>query len=323
MTGRAHTPRPTDIVALVAFDGREYPNLAVTREQIGRAPTTPHLLGAALEQWLRRGRRTWVDVRGRQIHGVATARVRSGAPGLRVWEIDALIETGEPSEESARALLEQAAAAAASARVATVLLRTYADHPVLEQAAHAGFEVAWVERAWSGTLADGTSDVHAAAPTYTVRALESIDRLEEFRLHQRSAPLTAREALGMTFEHWLAAQDERVLGRHPIALGAFAGAELRAVARRGDRRPTLLDLCADDAGAACALLSALTAATPGDGAHKPPTIVALVPRYAGAVEQALAWAGCTPGAEYAVLSRRIAQPVRDEARVRVRLATVR
>lgn len=324
MSARAHTPRPTDIVALVTFDGREYPNLAVTREHIGRPPATPHLLGAALEQWLQRGRRTWVDVRGRQIHGVATARLRSGAPGLRVWEIDTLIETGDPSdpdEASAQALLEQAVTAAASASVALVLLRTYAEHAVREQATRAGFDTAWVERAWYGTLPLATDRVSADA-AYTVRPLAPIDRLEEFRLHQRCAPVAARETLGMTFEHWLATQDDRALGRRHIALGAFAGGELRATVRCGDRRPAPLEVRADDAGAACAVLSALPATVARrDDAHT--STVAVVPRYAGAVEQALAHAGFTPAEEYVVLARRIAQVVRDPARVRVRMAAVR
>ena len=69
-----HAPRPTDLVALVSFDGEVYENQAVTREGLGKPPAAPHALTATIQRWLGRGRQVWIDVRGRQIHGIATAR---------------------------------------------------------------------------------------------------------------------------------------------------------------------------------------------------------------------------------------------------------
>src|SRR5688500_3779937 len=57
----AHSVRPTDLVALVTFDGEIYENQAVPREHLVRPSAAPRPLGAAIEQWLGLGRQTWID----------------------------------------------------------------------------------------------------------------------------------------------------------------------------------------------------------------------------------------------------------------------
>ena len=54
----ARPPRPTDLVALVTFDGVVRANQAVTRDRLGKAPGTPRPFSAAVEQWLHLGRQT-------------------------------------------------------------------------------------------------------------------------------------------------------------------------------------------------------------------------------------------------------------------------
>ena len=104
MTARTHAPRPTDLVALVSFDGEVYENQAVTREGLGKPSATPHPLAAAIQQWLGRGRHVWIDVRGRQIHGIATARPLAGHDA---WLVDTLVDAGAPDDHVVSALLAQ------------------------------------------------------------------------------------------------------------------------------------------------------------------------------------------------------------------------
>src|SRR5439155_7028911 len=50
MSQTARTVLPTDLVALVSYDGRVYANEAMTRDRIG-SDDSPHPIGAAFEQW--------------------------------------------------------------------------------------------------------------------------------------------------------------------------------------------------------------------------------------------------------------------------------
>src|SRR5438874_4424162 len=93
----ARPVRPTDLVALVSFDGRVYPNEAHTWDRLGRQPEGPRLLENALEQWLSfaTGRHPWISIQGQTIRGVASARPR----GSRLaWELDCLIVAAEETE---------------------------------------------------------------------------------------------------------------------------------------------------------------------------------------------------------------------------------
>ena len=49
MTSARH-PLPTDIVALISFDGRVYPNEAKPLDRLGLGDDKPHALETALEQ---------------------------------------------------------------------------------------------------------------------------------------------------------------------------------------------------------------------------------------------------------------------------------
>ncbi|MDA0366086.1 MAG: hypothetical protein O2843_09535, partial [Chloroflexi bacterium] len=116
-----HAARPTDLVALVTFDGEVRENRAVTREALGREPEAPRPLSAALEQWLGLGRQTWVTVQGRSVQGIATARDLSAKSA---WIIDTLIDADreDAAGDVLRDLLRQAAVAAERARVTHILL---------------------------------------------------------------------------------------------------------------------------------------------------------------------------------------------------------
>ena len=77
----ARTVRPTDLVALVAYNGRVFPNEAHTLDRIGKE-ASPHPLETALEQWFSfaTGRHTWISVKGATLRGLVSARRRGSRP---------------------------------------------------------------------------------------------------------------------------------------------------------------------------------------------------------------------------------------------------
>ena len=100
----ARKPLPTDLVALVSFDGRVHPNEAKPLDRLG-LDERAHPLETALEQWFSFGTRkhTWVSVRGATIRGLISARERVKKSA---WEVDALIDVDE-DESVALSLLSR------------------------------------------------------------------------------------------------------------------------------------------------------------------------------------------------------------------------
>src|SRR2546422_11260005 len=71
-------PLPTDLVALVSFDGRVHPNEAKPLDRLG-LDERAHALESTIEQWFSfaTGKHTWVSVRGATIRGLISARRRA------------------------------------------------------------------------------------------------------------------------------------------------------------------------------------------------------------------------------------------------------
>lgn len=298
----ARPPRPTDLVALVTFDGVVRENQAVTRDRLGKAPGMPRPLSAAVEQWLHLGRWTWVSVRGRSIVGIATARELS-APST--WELDTLIDAGDDPGVVAD-LLRQAAQSAARARVTHVLLRTPSDAPAAQQAPRAGFVKALDERLWGGHL-----QVDAAAEG--VRDWRAGDDIACFQLYSRALPVAARSVLAMTREEATAVHERRwhERGRSFVAEceGRITG--LARVARSGGQFSLMVE--PGQREAARALLAAVSERLGKTAVHR-----ALVPVCGADEEHALRDAGLEPGSEFTLFCHRTARPVLDEARAAVR-----
>jgi len=313
--GRAHTPRPSDLVALVTFDGEVYENQAVTRVRLARPTAAPHPLNAAIEQWLGGRRRTWIDVRGRQINGIATARELSSS---RAWVIDTLVDASTgPEQGVVAALLRQVIEAATQHRVTHVLFRTAAHGPASDAALRAGFKPALSEQLWSGTLPvrDAPSPRQA-----TVREIGDEDAFALFRLYNRAFPLEGRQALALTLDQWRDIQDRRWLGRGSreyVAADSTSGTNAADGARAALRvahagETGQFDLLADAGGmdGAAALLDVAA-----ERLAAVSRVLALVPRCAAPLEQLLRERGLHPEAEYTLLSRQTAKPVTARSRV--------
>lgn len=298
-------PRPTDLVALVTFDGEVRENLAVTRERLAEPTTAPKPLSAAIEQWLHLGRRTWVSVAGRQIRGIATAREL----GARcAWEIDTLIDADDRRADGRviADLLRQAAVAAAQGEATHLLLRTAEDSPAAEAALRCGFSPVIAERLWSGQLVPSVAE-----SSIEVRDLYDADTFAVFQLYSRAWPIAARQALAMTIDEWRAVQDARWQERGG-ALAASRDGRIVAAARYGRGSGQFSLVAEAGTGVAIdALLAALATRLSDAERH-----LALVSREAGIDEKALHRAGLAPIADYRLYCRRIAQVARDEGYVR-------
>ena len=300
----ARAPRPTDLVALVTFDGEVRENLAVTRERLAEPSAAPTPLAAAIAGWLHLGRRTWVSMAGRQISGIATARELSAKSA---WEIDTLIDADEvrPGGAVLGDLLHQIALAAEQAEVTHVVLRTGIDSPAHEAALRCGFAVVVTERLWAGRLARGP--VAGGA----IREWTEADEFPAFQVYSRSLPVTARQSLAMTLDEWNAVRDRHWQERGDGTLVAERAGRIEATARyaRGTGQFTLV--AEPDAASTSTLVAALAIRLDEVAEH-----VALISTCGATEEAALRAAGLVPQQEFVLLCRRVARPVREEGYAR-------
>ncbi len=139
MSGSARGVRPTDLLALVSFDGRVFRDEAITWDRLCRAHEPHSAFESALEGMLSfaTGRHTWISVDGQRIRALVAGRKRGGP---LVWEVDTLLATDE-QPLVASGLLQQLARAARAAGAVRVVLRLAADSSALPIAEAAGFAV--------------------------------------------------------------------------------------------------------------------------------------------------------------------------------------
>ena len=298
-------PRPTDLVALVTFDEDVRENLAVTRERLAQGNDAPLPIAAAIEQWLHLGRRMWVNVSGRQIRGIATAR---DLGARHAWEIDTLIEADDRlGPEVLGDLLRQAIVAAQEAEVTHLLLRTPDDSLAADVAPRAGFSPVQSERLWTGRLAPTSTTTHG------VREWREEDAFSQFQVYCRSIPVGARQAMAMTVDEWTATRDRRWQDRGDGALLVESQGRVVGSARyaRGTGQFTLL--VEPEAHAATDALVAAIARRLGDADRH----MALVASSGATEDAALRRAGlvCEPTA-YALFCKRLLHPVREETYAR-------
>jgi len=308
---RPHTARPTDIVALVAFDGRIFPNEARPWEQLGRSSEGPRVLGSAFEQWFSfaTGRATWVSVQGQTVRGVVSARRRATR---QAWEIDSLIAADQEPETVAFTLFDQVVAGAVRAGAQKVFLRLEAGSDLLTAAHRAGF----VSFARETLLRlDGAHPTDAPPPRVHLRSHEKGDSYALYQLYSRATPQDVRRHEAVTFQEWLAAQETRGRGRGRLDMvgeqQSRALAWVRATRESDLGRLDLIvhpDACNETEAVLAAGLSALKQEQP---------VYCLVREYARPVRERLEGAGFAACGEYVSLVKRLALPVREPRRTRV------
>lgn len=197
----ARHPLPTDIVALVSFDGHVYPNEAHPFDRLGVVQTA-RPLERALEQWFSfaTGKNTWVSVRGATIRGLISARPRAKRSA---WEVEVLINASD-DESVALALFSRMTAGVIKQGAERVFLRVGADSGFRETARSAGFfryssEVLYKREAryWRPSRSD-----------VPLRSRAKSDAFGIYELYNRVAPATVRAIEGLTFREWQAAQEK-------------------------------------------------------------------------------------------------------------------
>jgi len=289
--------RPTDLVALVSFDGRVYPNEAKTRERMGKTNSAPHPLERALEQWFSfaTGCHTWISVKGATLRGLISARRRSS----HIWEIDCLINAAEDDSTVCIGLLEQALRDAGRAGVEKVFLRLTSDSAILPIARKAGFIEYLRENLYSSPSPKSTDGVAAEDAPHLRKALRS-DQHALYQLYSAVVPEPVRQVEAMTFSEWRAVQDRRWLVGRVSQLVIERDGQIRGwVSAAGDTDIGRLDLMASpkEPGLETLLDSALRQLAGREWVHT------IVPTYATALAAALQRRGFQKGAEYSVLAK--------------------
>lgn len=293
--------RPTDLVALVSFEGKVYPNEALSWERLAKGEADPHPLENAFEQFFSFAtrRNTWINVKGQTIRGMLSARKRGG--GL-AWEVDCLIHADEdPAVLASLAGRMQSDAARAGAR--RVFLRLREDAAIVDAAREAGFVVTRRETLWGS----GDPPLPGIADP-PLREREKEDVLSLFALYNASVPQGIRGLEASTAEEWNAFQETRGFSRksHEFVLeedGRISG----SVRTARERSVGWMEVaCRPESRWLDALVAAGLRRI---GARR--SVFVPVPEYSPALSEVLANGGFQPFGSAVTLVKRIAIPVTE------------
>jgi hypothetical protein len=198
----ARTPLPTDLVALVSFDGRVYANEAKPLDRLGLEERTRPLENA-LEQWFSfaTGKQTWVSTHGATIRGLISARRRAKRSA---WEVEVLINASE-DESIALSLFGRMTAGVLKQGAERVFLRLSSDSPLREPARSAGFFRYSTETLYRREAQrwrpQGDRDL-------ALRHKGKTDAFGMYQLYHRTVPANVRAIEGATFREWQASQEK-------------------------------------------------------------------------------------------------------------------
>jgi hypothetical protein len=298
LTPTARTVLPTDLVALVSYDGRVYANEAMTLDRIG-TQDSPHPLETAFEQWFSfaTGRHTWISVKGPTLRGLVSARKRGSK---LAWEIDCLIDAEPDDDTVLLSLLDQVTEAAGRSGALRIFVRVPAGSRLEADITRCGFGAYTRE-----TVFWAFNSSIAQEQRRSVEGLERRTKADAYRLFQLYNDLTpeaVRRFEAMTFTEWTAAQEH--LGRMSqwvIGEGGRLSGWLRVA---GDGDIGRFDLLGTNEALDDLIAGALQKVSNRERAYM------LVPEYQQGVAQRLADIGFQEGESYAVLSRRTVRPVK-------------
>jgi len=297
LTPTARTVLPTDLVALVSYDGRVYANEAMTLDRIG-TQDSPHPLETAFEQWFSfaTGRHTWISVKGATLRGLASARKRGSK---LAWEIDCLIDA-EPGDDSVLlSLLDQVTEAAGRSGALRIFIRVPAGSPLEADLIRCGFGAYTHETVfWAFT-----SSLDASRRSEGLRRRTKADAYRVFQLYNDLVPESVRRFEAMTFTEWNAAQER--LGRMSQWVMEEDGRLAGWLRVAGDGDLGRFDLLGTNAALDDLIGAVLQKVANRERAYM------LVRDYQEPVRQRLREIGFEEGESYAVLSRRTVRPVQE------------
>ena len=301
MTPTARTILPTDLVALVSYDGHVYANQAMTLDRIG-TQASPHPIGTALEQWFSfaTGRHTWISVNGATLRGLISARKRGSK---QAWEIDCLINAEEDDPAVLMSLLDQVTEAAGRSGAMKIFLRLPAASMAVRDAARCGFAAYRREQVWRSEQ----TPAPVTKADAELRRRAKPDQQPLFQLYNALVPEQLRRYEGITLTEWTATQE---------SLGKTA----QYVIEHEGRIDGLLRLAGDgdigrfDVLGAAAVLGDLLDAALARLANRP-THIAIVPEYQEDAARRLADRGFEPAEEFVVMARRTVRPVTEARKI--------
>ncbi len=286
----ARTVLPTDLVALVSYDGRVYANEAMTADRTG-SEASPHPLEAAFEQWFSfaTGRHTWISVKGATLRGLVSARDRGSK---LAWEVDCLIDAAVDDSAVLMSLLDQMAAAAGRSHAIRIFLRLPVATFGEQVAMRCGFTPYRRERLYRRDVA---ADERRDAPA-GLRRREKQDLYALFQLYNAVFPERERNVEALTLNEWKAVQEHLGRTSHYVVEdeGRVAGS-LRVAAEGGVGRFELLAEPRAEEPLVDAALSKLASR---------PSVWTLVRDWHDGLQRALESRGFTAEQEYSVLCRR-------------------
>lgn len=299
MKHTARTVLPTDLVALVSYDGKVYANQAMTLDRIG-TQESPHPLETALEQWFSfaTGRHTCVSVKGQHLRGLVSARKRGTK---QAWEIDCLIDASPGDEGVLLSLLDRITEAAGRSGAMRVYLRLPSGTDLERETVRGGFTPYVREFVYHrDVLAD------SPPPADSIRRKAKSDLYGLFQAYNALVPYEVRRHEGMTFAEWQAAQE--TLGRTTQYVAEQDGRIAARLRVAGDGNIGRFDLLADNH-----LLDEVLAAGVARVANRERMYV-IAAEYQAALQNRLAEMGFEEGEEYTVFSRRTVRPVKETAK---------
>jgi hypothetical protein len=294
---RSRLPLPTDLVALVSFDGRIYPNEAKPWDRLG-LDERARPLEEALEQWFSfaTGKQTWVNVRGATIRGLITARKR-GAKSA--WEVEVLIDADE-DKSVVTSLFSRMLAGVAKQGAARAFIRLNAASPIVRSARDAGFFPYQTQ-----TLYRCTEKLASKAQDIGLRPKARHDTFGIFQLYMHTVPANVRAIEGATFKEWQAAMEP--WGGRTTDLVLEEDGAITAWARVQPGEAGRLALLSSSRNVSLdALIAAATARL-----SKSDQVLALVPEQDLGLAAALERRGYAPDGSYVLMARRLTQTVQE------------
>ncbi|MEE8386834.1 MAG: hypothetical protein V3S01_13045 [Dehalococcoidia bacterium] len=300
---KARTVLPTDLMALVSYNGRVYPNEAKTWDRLNPqgSDNGPHPLETAIEQWFSfaTGKHTWVSVRGATIRGLVSARRRAKRTA---WEVDCLIDADE-DKDIILSLLSRMTSGLTKLGAERVFLRLAAESPLVEVTRRAGF-FAYSQEALYCADQTGPQLAPNASP---LRPRTRGDALGLFQLYNQGVPNNIRAIEGTTLREWQAALEpwggrpkDFILEENNLIdtwLRILSGHRGRFSLLTHPRSPCLE-----------AVLQFALARLAGSRC-----LLCLVPSYDVSLARSLEQAGFSAGEQYVRLAKRLLKPIEELA----------